>query len=262
MHLHLRARRKFEWRGIASRREDSSRAQPLGAGKLWPGTMYFGDKCPRIVPIARPAGADQHDVARADFGVRCVQMVRRHDKILRQYFQPDDLRNINEHATPEDRRDCIDRVPLEARYITLHVRDVLSAKELSITREVAERVDMRAHVRAQRNRLRSRAAAAGIHIIAVLLVQPVEKARKRRMVRHPCVIRLREINHTAVLNGGEKIVYVGHETSVPARYPKNFRCRFPFSWNTKASESKSARSTSRTIGWRTGRSGSGLSSSR
>src|SRR6185312_3838700 len=172
---------------------------------------------------------------------------------------PGDLRNIDQHAAPENGRNRIDSKALEASRVALHARRFLSTMQPAVTTEVTERIDVRAHMRAQRDSLGSRTSATGIHVIPMLLVQPVQKWRMRRMVRHAGVIMLREVNRPAALHRGDKLVDVRHQTSVPARSPKNFRCSLPFSSNTKASESKSARSTSRTIGWHTGRSGSGYS---
>ena len=56
-----------------------------------------------------------------------------------------------------------------------------------------QRVDMRAHVPAQRETFGSRARAVARHVVAMLFVQPEQERRMIGMVRHPWIIGLRQV---------------------------------------------------------------------
>ncbi len=143
-------------------------------------------------------------------------MFRRYDEILRQNFEAGNLWNVEQNAAPEDRLDRIDSMAFEARCVCLNVRHFFSAIQLAVAGEVTKRVDVSADVCAQRDSFRSGTAAAGIHVIAVLFVQSVEKRRVRRMVRDARVIGLREINGSAAANSGNEVSNGGHVISVLA----------------------------------------------
>src|SRR6185312_16581007 len=105
---------------------------------------------------------DENHIAFANIRLRRLQMLWRHHKIFRQHLQPGDLRNIDQHAAPENGRNRIDRKALEASRVALHARRFLSTMQPAVTTEVTERIDVRAHMRAQRDSLGSRTSATGI----------------------------------------------------------------------------------------------------
>ncbi len=63
---------------------------------------------------------------------------------------------------------------------------------------MAQRINVRAHMPAEGQRLRSRAAAVGHNVIAVHLGQAEQEWRVRRMVRHADKIGLSQIVETGV----------------------------------------------------------------
>ena len=152
-----------------------SQRAPAIAG---PGTADLRDELLRIGEIPRPPGPDQDDVALADLDARGAgQVVGRDRVIVGQRLGAGD---VQQHAAAEDRRDRVDRMPLQAAGVRLRVRRLFAAVELAAAREMAERVDMRAHVTAHRDRVGRRAVAGRSDVFAVLFHQAVQERRMRR----------------------------------------------------------------------------------
>jgi len=216
MNAHLRAWREFERSRIASGREHFPFAKPPRSLKRRPGAVNFRDESRRVVPVTRPSGADQRDVPVPDFHARScrIQVLRGDDKIPGQDVNARNLRDIQQHAAPEERLDFVDRMAFQTGRVCLESRDFLSAEQLAIAGEMAQRVDVRADMCAQRQTFGRRTGAARIHIIAVLFVQSVKKRRMRRVVRNASVIGLGEVDRAAVSDCRDEVGNGGHATSV------------------------------------------------
>ena len=79
---------------------------------------------------------------------------------------------------------------------------------------MAQRIDVRADVRAQGDGFSGRARSARIHVFAVLLAQAVEIGRMQRIVRHAGEIRLRQIDGAAAVDPAEKFGECGQVSSL------------------------------------------------
>ncbi len=77
--------------------------------------------------------------------------------------------DVEQHAAPEDRSDGVHRVLPQAARIRLCGGRVDPAMQLSAAGKMAERVDMRSHVAAERQRFGRGAYAAGAQVVPMLL---------------------------------------------------------------------------------------------
>jgi hypothetical protein len=79
---------------------------------------------------------------------------------------------------------------------------------------MAQRVDVSAHVRAQRNGFGGRTGAAGVHLFPVFLAQGVQIRRMNGIVGHAGEVWLRQIDCPKTPYRGEKVIDCGHAFSV------------------------------------------------
>src|SRR5579871_834803 len=201
MHMHRHAwRRHFlECNGVGPSGENAPFAEPTSAFNLWSGARGRRPRAacdvPRgIVPIARPASADERDIATLDLRARSrFQMFRRNREIRRQRIHLQMPRDIQQHGSPQNRCDGIYRVFPNSAGVTLHHSGFRSAEKFSAAGKMTERVDVRADVTAQRDGIRRRADAAFGYQIAMLLGKSEQKRRMSWKVRHPDEVGLREI---------------------------------------------------------------------
>ena len=77
--------------------------------------------------------------------------------------------NVQQNAAAEDRRNTIDRVPLDAAGVRLRLLYFRSAKQSPAAREVAQGVHVGAYVRSHRDGVGRRAMAGRTDVLAVLL---------------------------------------------------------------------------------------------
>src|SRR4029077_14577267 len=113
--------------------------------------------------------------------------------------------DVQQDAAPENRSDRVDRQALESAGIGLG--DFAAILELAMTREMTERVDMRAHVATESKSLGCRACARGGHIVAMLLDQAEQVRRMYGMMRHADEVRLCEV---VELGGVQQSEEIGH----------------------------------------------------
>src|SRR6185503_14273034 len=107
---------------------------------------------------------------------------------------------------------------LDSPDVGLHGLRVDAAVELSATRKMTERVDVRADVAAERHGVSGGTHAPRRHEIAMFLGQAVEKRRVRRKMRHPGEIRLAEVVDARTREEGEEIFH-GMTAETPAPFP-------------------------------------------
>jgi hypothetical protein len=124
-------------------------------------------------------------------------VIRRNRKISRQrvtvrlrlHFGGD----VQQHAAPKDGRDSVDTELAESAVIALHGRGLNPAVQLSVAGEVAERIDVRAHMSAERNGIRRGAGVAFPQHVAVFACEAEQIRRMRREMRHAHEVGLRQI---------------------------------------------------------------------
>jgi hypothetical protein len=109
----------------------------LRGGKARTGAIYLGNELRRIVPMARPSGAENRHVAGLDGYAGKIQMPGCDDKILRQSVNSFELRDVEQNTATEDGLDSVHGMALETGHIILDASDFLAAKELSVAGEVA-----------------------------------------------------------------------------------------------------------------------------
>jgi hypothetical protein len=96
---------------------------------------------------------------------------------------------------------------LEAAGVGLRVRRRVAAVQLAAARKMAERVDMGAHMSAQRQAFGRRTGATARHVVAMFLVQSEQERRMIGMVRHAWVIGLRQVVDARRSDGREELLH-------------------------------------------------------
>ena len=198
---HFGAGGELEGRGVAARGKDFTLAQPARAFKRWARAAYLIDEERRIVPVLRPAGADERDVARIERAAGRFEVGGRDNKIIRQRGNACELRDVEENAAAEDGLDVLDGVSFDARSVSLDGCGFLASEQTAIAGEMAERVYVSADMRAQRDGLGSRTRTTRIHVVPVLLVQAEEERGVGRVVRDAGVVRLGQIDGAKLAKG-------------------------------------------------------------
>ena len=126
------------------------------AGSPGPGAWTCAMKRAASSQVARPAGAQQHDIAGAHFDVLgargSVQVLGRDEEIDRQDIHMLQARDVQQHAAAGNWRHGVDREPLDAAGVRL--RDFGAIAQFSRAREVAQGIDVCADVCAERQGLR------------------------------------------------------------------------------------------------------------
>ena len=118
-------------------------------------------------------------------------MLRRNHKIPSQRVHAHQPRDIEQDPGPHDRRDGLRRMLLHAARVGLLRRE--AAVQFPVTGKMRQRIDVRPHVPAQRQHLRSRTGAVVQHEIPMLLRQRARERRMRRKMRHAGKQRLPKI---------------------------------------------------------------------
>lgn len=180
--------------------------------------MELRDEFRGIVPVSRPTGAQQHHIAGANRQVRrgALEMIRSNHKVDRQDVETDQARDVEKYAAAENRLNRVDREPFDAAHVFLNAGGFLSAVQLAVAGIMAERIDVRAGVRAQGNGFGRRARAALMHLLAMLLAETVQKRRVQRKMRDPDEVRLGQIDRATAGDPGEKFIDSGQATSLLA----------------------------------------------
>src|SRR6185312_8471995 len=114
-------------------------------------------------------------------------------EISRQRIDSNGARDVEQDAAAYDGRNRIDRVFFQAAGVRLYAFSLDSAEQFAAAGKMAQGVNVRTHMTAERNRVRRGAGAVGIDIFAVLLNETEQEWGMRRMMRHPREIRLPEI---------------------------------------------------------------------
>ena len=102
---------------------------------------------------------------------------------------------------------------LDAAAVGLHRGHLVAAEQAAAAGEMAERVDVRADVRAERDRVGGGAVADRADELAVLLYQAVQERRMRGMVRHADEVGLGEVID---LRAGERVEERRHAGGFPS----------------------------------------------
>ena len=142
-------------------------------------------------------------------------------------------RDVQEDAAPEDGSHGVDRQALQAAGVGL--RDFAAIVQLAVAREMAERVDVRAHVAAEGERFRCRASARGRDVLAVLFHQAEQVRRMHGMMRHADEIRLGEV---VEFGGVEESEQIGHKKSGYRRLKNGDRQHHPRAWEVEVLTSR------------------------
>ena len=208
---------EFEGDGIGAGCERTFGADPAGGGLAGAGTADLRDELSGVLPILRPAGAQQDDIAGADFHVLGArggfEMLGCNYKVNGENVAMVETGDIEENAAAEDRGDGVDGKAFNAAGIGLG--DFAAIVQLAVAREVAESVDVGADVATQREGFGGGTAANGGDVLAVLLNQAEQVRRMHGVMRHADEIGLSEIVDFGGLEKSEKIGGHGNTIAWP-----------------------------------------------
>jgi len=216
VHGHGGGGNEFEGDGVRAGGESTFSTDPTGGGLAGTRAAHLRDEARGVFPVARPAGAQQNDVASAHvhiFGARRgVEVLGCDHEIDGENIGVLERRDVEENSAAEDGRDGVDRKALEPAGIGL--RDLAAIVQLAMAREMAESVDMRAHVAAERQGFGGGATAGARDVFSVLLDQAEQIGRMDGVMRHAHEIGL-----------GEVVDFCGFEESKKIRSHDYIRAR-------------------------------------
>ena len=210
MHGHARGGHELERDRVGAAGERALGAQPAGGLPIDAGAVQAIDVPASVVPVAGPAGAHQHDVPGGDrdAGATCrpLKVVGVDDKVVGQRLEAFSGSDIEQDAAAKDRLDGVDMVHRQAGRVRLAADGVGPAVELSVQRKVAQSVDVRSDMPAERERIRGRAdsVAGGL---PVRLVEAVQERRVVRVVGHAGVVRLRQIDDARLVEALQQVLH-------------------------------------------------------
>ena len=120
-------------------------------------------------------------------------MLRRDGEVHGQRLGLFPAGDIQEHAAAADGRDRVHRKAIHAGGVRLHRGRYRAVVQVAAAREVAQGVDVRAHVAAESHRLGCGTDAVASDVIAVFLHQAEHVGGVHGMVWHPDEIGLGEV---------------------------------------------------------------------